>query len=55
MKSISYQYFTTNRNQGWIEVIRKGERKERLLNNKNSITITCTGWINISDYTTWDN
>ncbi|EGR29145.1 hypothetical protein IMG5_161990 [Ichthyophthirius multifiliis] len=55
IKSLPYQYFTTNRNQGWIEIIKKVDRRERIANNPDAITITCTGWINIRNYLTWDN
>lgn len=43
--------FSTNREDGWIEVISKFERVERLKNKKeNCIAITATGWANITGY-----
>lgn len=40
--------FTTNPNEGWIEVIKKEERKQKA--GENSITITPTAWANIKSY-----
>lgn len=42
-------HFTTKKDEGWIEVIRKGEVGERL-KEKNSIAITATGWANTTSY-----
>lgn len=42
-------YFTTDKEQGWIEVIRKGEVEERL-KEKHTIAITATGWANTTSY-----
>lgn len=52
---IPHHLFTTNRDQGWIEVIRKGEKYERLASKtEHCISITCTGWANIQGYITRD-
>lgn len=48
-------YFTTNRDEGWIEIIRKGDRNERLRNDPNAIAITATGWANCSRYISPDD
>ena len=43
------ELFTTNRNEGWIEVIRKHEKEERMTcRDEKCISITATGWANIS-------
>ena len=43
--------FTTNRSEGWIEVIRKDQRQERLADKSEScICITATGWANAGIY-----
>jgi len=48
---IDYEIFTTNRDEGWIEVIRKGEKDERVASKEeNCISITCTGWVNSSEF-----
>lgn len=45
------EVFTTNRNEGWIEVIRKTEVNERLNGMKEAaIAITATGWANTTSY-----
>jgi len=41
--------FTTNKEEGWIEVIRKGEVHERL-KESGTIAITATGWANTTSY-----
>lgn len=43
------EYFTTDKSEGWIEVIRKGEVEARL-KEKNTIAITATGWANTTSY-----
>lgn len=43
------ELFSTNRDDGWIEVIRKSERAERL-KEPHTIAITATGWANITGY-----
>jgi DNA cross-link repair 1B protein len=43
------ELFSTNHDDGWIEVISKFQREERL-KNKNCIAITATGWANITGY-----
>ncbi|CAK94931.1 unnamed protein product (macronuclear) [Paramecium tetraurelia] len=48
------EYFTLDKTQGWIEVIRKGEVEERL-KDKNTIAITATGWANTTSYQMPDN
>jgi hypothetical protein len=41
------ELFTTIRNEGWIEVIKKNEKDFRMnKSNENCICITATGWIN---------
>ncbi|KAL4433126.1 hypothetical protein ABPG74_010821 [Tetrahymena malaccensis] len=53
---IPYQLFTTNRDQGWIEIIRKNEKHERMESkNEYCVSITCTGWANIQGYITKDD
>lgn len=42
--------FSTNRNDGWIEIIRKSDRNDRLKEDPNAIAITATGWANCSKY-----
>ncbi|KAL4481424.1 hypothetical protein ABPG72_010577 [Tetrahymena utriculariae] len=52
---IPFQLFTTNRDQGWIEIIRKNEKQERMESkNEYCVSITCTGWANIQGYITKD-
>lgn len=46
--------FTTNKDEGWIEVIRKGEVHERLKEH-GTIAITATGWANTTSYQMPDN
>lgn len=47
--SYHIEMFTTNKAEGWIEVIRKGEIDERL-KEPHTIGITATGWANTSSY-----
>lgn len=39
----------TKEGKGWIEVIKRGEKEQRLMKEK-SISILMTGWANIRDY-----
>lgn len=44
-------YFTTRMEEGWIEVIRKGEIEQRISEKSvPSICITATGWANSTTY-----
>lgn len=52
---LNIELFTTNRSEGWIEIIRKSDRKERLENDKNTIAITATGWANVTKYASPDD
>ncbi len=52
---LNINIFTTNRHEGWIEVIRKGEKEERMSSKlEKCISITATGWANISKYVSPD-
>ena len=42
--------FTTDRSKGWIEIIRKVDRIQRLEQEKNSIAIVASGWANLETY-----
>ena len=57
IKSINYrpEVFTTIYDEGWIEVIKKAQRIERLRNrNEKSICIVATGWGNVKGFVSTD-
>lgn len=48
MENIHHELFTTNRNEGWIEVIRKNQKIEKtsVYADEQFIIITASGWAN---------
>ena len=40
------ELFTTNFEDGWIEVVKRNETAEKVHLNENSISIVATGWVN---------
>ena len=46
--------FSTNTEEGFIEVITKPERKQKIANDPDAITITTAAWANIKDSATRD-
>jgi acylphosphatase len=47
--NLKLEYFSKNREDGWLEIIRKHEREDRMKLEK-TISITATGWVNTSSY-----
>jgi len=46
------EYFTTNKEEGWIHVIKKHTKKKILAKaDNNALCITPTGWVNSITYT----